>query len=409
MRRRESRALSPYEIFENFSLTAGIGVTVLDVSGETRFQSSLCEETAEILSMIHIILDCGDAERVALLYGCYQARRFGGRYIFLAPSGLYYCACPLTEDKGRIALSVLAGPFLMIDRDEYIELDILGRHSLSPNDAAALRSGLEAIPVISPVRTRAVSEQLYVCAAQYGTGEEPVAEVNSALPPLAAYPLKKEDELLAAISMGDVQTAGALLNDILGQVLFQSGGDLEILRSRVVELAVLLSRAALKGGANIDAIFGLNYSFLREIDALGTRDDIILWLHGVTRRFAQHVFDFAGARHGDIIYRAVAYIKQNYADKITLQDVADHVYLSASYFSKVFRAETGQTPGEYIAAVRVEAAKKLLRDPMVNLVEVSALVGFESQSYFTRVFKKVEGCTPGRFRQKFLESGTVHD
>ena len=86
-----------------------------------------------------------------------------------------------------------------------------------------------------------------------------------------------------------------------------------------------------------------------------------------------------------------------------VQDVADHVFLSASYFSKVFRDGTGQTPGEYITAVRVEAAKKLLRDPGVNLVEVSELVGFESQSYFTRVFKKATGGTPGKYRQQQLE------
>jgi two-component system response regulator YesN len=58
-----------------------------------------------------------------------------------------------------------------------------------------------------------------------------------------------------------VPAANALLNDILGQVLLQAGGDLEILRSRVVELTVLLSRASLKGGANIDAVLGLNYSY----------------------------------------------------------------------------------------------------------------------------------------------------
>ena len=394
-----SEFVTPFAIFENLSLASGIGVTALSVSGETLFKSSLCADTADILKTLATVTDCANAEHVALLHGCYQARRFGGRYIFLVPSGLAYCASPLAEEKGEMASGVVAGPFLMIDGHEYMELDILAHRPLSESDAGILRKGLETVPFVTPVRARAISEQLFVCASFFNSASEP-ATVLLAETPAAAYPIEKEDELLAAISMGDVHAAGALLNNILGQVLFHSGGDLEILRSRVVELTVLLSRAALKGGANINAIFGLNYSFLREIDALGTRDDIILWLHGVTRRFAQHVFDFAHARHVDVIYRAIAYIKQNYAGKITLQDVADHVFLSLSYFSKVFREETGQTPGAYLTAVRIEAAKKLLRDPGVSIVEIPEGVGFESQSYFTRVFKKTVGCTPGRYRQQ---------
>ena len=396
--------MRPCAVLENLSLAAGVGVTVLGASGETLFSSSLCAGTAEFLREIGSVFDYGDAEHVALLHGCYQARRFGGQYIFLAPSGLAYCASPLGMEKGEMVSGAVAGPFLMVDSREYMDMDVLGRRPLSERAAGTLEKGLKSVPYILPARARAISELLFVCASGFSDLKETV-DAPPTGPSAAAYPIAKEDELLAAISMGDVHTAGALLNDILGQVLFHSGGDLEILRSRVVELTVLLSRAALKGGANIDAIFGLNYSFLREIDALDTREDIIQWLHEVTRRFAQHVFDFARAKHVDVIYRAVAYIKRNHDSRITLRDVADHVFLSLSYFSKVFREETGQAPGAFLTAIRIDAAKKLLRDPAVSMVEIPGRVGFESQSYFTRVFKKTAGLTPGRYRQQSLEKG----
>lgn len=213
------------------------------------------------------------------------------------------------------------------------------------------------------------------------------------------YPIDKEDELISAVRIGDIETARRLLNDILGQILFCSGNNLEILRSRVVELTVLLSRAALKGGAQIDAIFGLNYSYLREIDALSSVEELVLWLHNITRHFTQHVFNHADAKHADVIYKAIAFIKKNYAQKFSLQDISDNVFLSLTYFCKVFKEKTGQTPGSYITSVRIEESKKLLRDPFVNIADIPELVGFESQSYFTRLFKKAEGCTPGRYRQ----------
>ena len=213
------------------------------------------------------------------------------------------------------------------------------------------------------------------------------------------YSILKESSLLDAISIGDEKTAGAILNDILGQILFNPGLNMETLRLRVFELTVLLSRAALKGGADINAIFGLNYSYLREIDALDTPEDAVLWLHDVTRRFARHVFDFSGSKHADVLHKAISYIKKNYAEKISLQDIADSIYLNVTYFSKIFKDETGQTPGNYITSIRIDASKRLLEDLAVAIVDIPEMVGFEGQSYFARVFKKMEGHTPAQYRR----------
>ena len=392
-----------YSILENFSIAAGLGVTVLDASGTALYKSALYIRASASLQLIHATLDCAEADRVSLLYGGYQSKRFAGRYVFLSPSGLAYCASmPQTDTTGN-ALAVLAGPFLMTDYDEYLEIDVCGRHTVSPEDVHAIRESLSAIPIKSPTEARAISEQLFVCA-NYHTGPRFPAQVAPTLGYGTAkpYPMEKEDELLNAISIGDIQTASALLNDILGQVLFHSDGDMDMLRLRVVELTVLLSRASLKGGTNIDAILGLNYSYLREIDALKSTEDIILWLHGVTRRFAQHVFDYADPKYVDVIHKAIVFIKQNYADKITLQDVADHVFLSPSYFSKLFKDEVGQTPSSFITAVRIDISKKLLRDGSVRIIDIAAMCGFESQSYFSQVFKKAEGCAPGHYRKAYL-------
>ena len=470
--------MKPYEILENLSLSTGLGISAIDVTGRKLFESS--QYTADFLKTFHAILDIGEADHVALLYGCYQSRRFGGRYIFIVPSGLTYCASPLSEEDGEMASGVLAGPFLLTDRDEFMEIDLNKFGPLNSGASQMIRDRLETVPVLEPAKARSISELLYICALHGGYGNfiSPyavpgypydgqngqayngqasyaangqngqaysgqagyaangqngqvysgqagyTANGQAVLPPAAqsgaqsgmrqagvfttAYPIEKENELLSAISLGDFRRAGEPLNEILGQILFQSGGDLTILRSRVVELTVLLSRAALKGGANMDAIFGLNYNYLREIDALGTLDDIIEWLYGVTRRFAQHVFDFPRDRKDDVTARAAAYMRTNFTGKISLKDVADHVFMSPTYFCKVFKEKTGRTPGVFIAGLRIEESRKLLRDPRVNIADIPALVGFESQSYFTRVFKKVEGCTPGKYRQIHEKDHSLH-
>ena len=109
----------------------------------------------------------------------------------------------------------------------------------------------------------------------------------------SAYPIEKEGELLSAISKGDIHTANArFLGISSGQIMLHNVGNIEVLRSRVVELTVPLSRPPSRARADINAILGLNYDYLRRLTALSSIEDIVLWLYTVTRRFTQHVLIF---------------------------------------------------------------------------------------------------------------------
>jgi YesN/AraC family two-component response regulator len=100
-----------------------------------------------------------------------------------------------------------------------------------------------------------------------------------------------------------------------------------------------------------------------------------------------------------VIYKAVDFIKKNYMKKIGLKDVAEHVLLSPSYFSKVFKEEMSSNFNAYLNRVRIEHSRTVLLDKSIPLVDVAFLMGFEDQSYFTKVFKRLTGVSPGRFRE----------
>ena len=85
--------------------------------------------------------------------------------------------------------------------------------------------------------------------------------------------------------------------------------------------------------------------------------------------------------------------------KIALEDVAEHVFLSPSYFSKIFNEELSSNFSKYLNKVRIEQAKRLLLSSSASLIEISNLVGFDDQSYFSKVFKKLTGVTPGKYRE----------
>ncbi|MCL2362013.1 MAG: AraC family transcriptional regulator [Defluviitaleaceae bacterium] len=390
-----------YTHFEHLSIATDIGIVVLDISGQILFESTTHEAASGFLQMLHIKMDCEESCRIAFVYGCYQARRFGGRYVFFAPSGLVYCAAPLLDNKGKMSAGVLAGPFILTDYDDFIEYDVKERVDLPQDDIDLLQEKVRTVPCISPLKAHSISEHLFYVASAYYSQTKLTEAVSVQTDVLStAYPVEKEGELLSAISKGDIRSANEVLGDIIKQAIFHYGGNIELLRSRVVELTVLLSRAALKGGADINAILGLNYDYLKELDSFTSIEDIVLWLHMVTRRFAQYVFDFSGSKHMDIISAAVEYIKLNFTSKISLKSIADHLFISQQYFCRIFKEATGQTPGAYIAYLRIEESKKLLRKPNVNIVDIPEYVGFEGQSYFTKIFKKKTGLTPGQYRRE---------
>ncbi|HEX7712646.1 MAG TPA: AraC family transcriptional regulator, partial [Bacillota bacterium] len=214
-----------------------------------------------------------------------------------------------------------------------------------------------------------------------------------------AYPIEKEKELVLKIRLGDKPGAQELLNEIFGYIFFSQGNEVETIKTRVIELVVVLSRAAMEGGADNEVIFGLNYHYLREVNGLQTVDELAFWLSKVMARFTDSVFNLTNVKNSDILYKAVAYMRENYAQEIKLEKLARHVNLSPTYFSKIFNEGMHCNFSNYLNVLRVENSKKYLLNEEIPLVEVAGLVGFQDQSYYTKVFKRIINISPGEFRK----------
>jgi AraC-like DNA-binding protein/ligand-binding sensor protein len=89
------------------------------------------------------------------------------------------------------------------------------------------------------------------------------------------------------------------------------------------------------------------------------------------------------------VTRARQFIAQNQGGEICLTTVAESVNTSTFYFCKLSKRATGLTFTEYLARVRIEKAKSLLREPHRRISEVAYEVGFQSLTHFNRVFKKI--------------------
>jgi two-component system response regulator YesN len=103
---------------------------------------------------------------------------------------------------------------------------------------------------------------------------------------------------------------------------------------------------------------------------------------------------------GQLITKAIEYIKQHYREELTLQVVADSIHVSKSYFSNLFKKQAGQNFIDYLIDLRLHEAKRLLVQNECKIYEVAEKSGFNDVKYFSKLFKKMTQMTPVEYREK---------
>ena len=104
-----------------------------------------------------------------------------------------------------------------------------------------------------------------------------------------------------------------------------------------------------------------------------------------------------GSSSSQYVLSAIKYIQFNYSHDISVDDIAKAVGVSRSHLYRVFMANVGQSPIDYLTDYRISEACYLLKNSHLSIAEIAVSVGFFDQFYFSRVFKKVKGVPPSRY------------
>lgn len=101
------------------------------------------------------------------------------------------------------------------------------------------------------------------------------------------------------------------------------------------------------------------------------------------------------------IEEAVRFMRKNYTNLISLEDVAEVSNVSASYLSRLFKEEMEIGYNEYLTQIRMEEAKKMLSDTNMSVKDIAAQVGYPNEKYYSKLFKKLTGITPTDYRRLY--------
>lgn len=109
-------------------------------------------------------------------------------------------------------------------------------------------------------------------------------------------------------------------------------------------------------------------------------------------------FESANKKH--VVEKMITYFEEHYSEKISLDRIAENMYLSPFYISKIFKSEVGDTPIRYLINIRLEKAKALLEtDKDSSIQEIAAMVGYDDAYHFSKLFKKRYGMSPSQVRK----------
>lgn len=344
-----------------------------------------------------------------------KAVSLGEPYVFACHAQLNHIVFPLIS-KTTFLGSILVGPFLMDPADSILISDIAKKYHITTDNALDLYDETSSIPLVTPPMVNHISRLLFFLFAnliddskeelkqnsqkllQQSRISESIQRYKAESIQTDSYPYEKEKDLLCKVKTGNIQEANAILNDLLGYVLFSEGNSLDVVKTRAIELCSLLSRSAIESGAPTDSILKLNNHFLKNLQQITTLESLCFKLQEIVETFSESMFNYVPSKNNELIKKAMLYISDHFNESITLDDVSNHVHLHPSYFSTMFKQATGSSFKEYLNMVRIEESKRLLSNTDFSIIDIAVAIGFEDQSYFSKVFKKYTGLTPKQFR-----------
>ena len=402
-----------HELLETFYQCIGLSVQVLDENGEIL---DAFGDTHSYCKIFRHYIPKGESCAKLHSNASKLAMSLGEAYIFACHSNLNHIVFPLTNNNVLLG-SILAGPFLMAEPDSLLLSDLGDKYTIPTQALLEMYEEASALPTFEPSKVTYISRLLYyMCSglvtdsrSQFTLNQNKLyqqSKINESIQMYKAspqvnsrvYPYEKEKALITKLKTGDTEKAKALLNDLLGYVFFAEGSNLEVVKSRALELSSLLSRAAIEGGATSDSVLKINNQFLMSLQNIKNLDDLCYKLQETIDVFTDCMFNYIPSKGNEITKKAIRYISKNFPQNLTLDMVAGHVHLNPAYFSTLFKQATGSTFKEYLNMVRIEESKRLLANTDYSIIDIALATGFEDQSYFYKVFKKYTGLTPKQYR-----------
>ena len=220
--------------------------------------------------------------------------------------------------------------------------------------------------------------------------------------------LREEPGLLAAIQRGERDPALKIVSRILAGLHQLGRHRMDLLKSVALELAVMMSRAAVETGGAPSGLLGPRFDAINRLDSLRNEEELGVWLTGLLDRVLDSLHENRrGSPHTVLLGKALRHMQAHLDRNLSRNEVARTAGLSPSHFSHLMTEKMGISFTNLLARYRIDKAAQLLRRTDKHLSDIALACGFTDQSYFTKVFRRLTGETPLLYRRHGFSSANA--
>lgn len=214
------------------------------------------------------------------------------------------------------------------------------------------------------------------------------------------YPNEVDEKLLIALRTNDQEEVRQLLEDVF-QYIRVNRLSSEYVYVIIMGLASLCLSFVYESGKNADMVFGKDFSPFTEIRSQVSLDALFKWSMHLFERSMKGSDDGRNSKSKKIIESVMEYIAAYYGDSsLSVEGIANGIYLNSSYLRKVFKKELNMTVNDYIVDFRMMKAKELIGCGNIKLSDISEMVGYNDAGYFSKSFKKKYGFSPSDYENQ---------
>ena len=215
-----------------------------------------------------------------------------------------------------------------------------------------------------------------------------------------------ENQLLQAVTQGLTHKAEHMLvNMSAGHLEQRSTDPVRNLQNYSIIMNTLLRKAAENGMVHPLYIDKLSSDFGRKIESITTLDALYKLQREMIHKYCLLVKNHSLKGYSLLVQKVITQIDSDLTADLSLNALAEHLNVNASYLSSLFRKETGSTLTEYVNRKRVEHGILLLNSTSLQIQTIAQYCGISDVNYFTKLFKKHYNKTPKEYRESILHGG----
>jgi len=238
------------------------------------------------------------------------------------------------------------------------------------------------------------------------TGSVSAAEETSASMRLMEQRYAAENELMQAISRGQLQRVNVLMNAFSARTVENRAADpVRNLKNYCIIMNTLARKAAEQGGVAPLYLDQQSSAYARRIESINSVAAGGELMGEMLRSYCRLVRRYANRRYSAPVEKTVLTIDADLSGDLSLRRLAKIQGINASYLSSRFRQETGKTLTDYVTQRRMELAGRLLATTSLQVQTVAQRCGMGDVNYFSKLFKKETGFSPREYRLRLKAGG----